>query len=255
MTFSLKSLLAGTVVGAITGFAAFAVFDAYLGDARYIGGMRGFVLVAGIISMQAFSLVLPFIALANHFARLNAISAALIAAVLTGLFNWPVFGAQGARWIALCGLLAGVAGHAATRGMEALRSSRQLRITPAPVARLATPDARLPLWRAMSDLFLDTQTEDYMYRDIVQEIRASGLTLAEAESVFWNEVYPGLWLNLLSMTGVWGGFDPRWLRDCLKVKPMRKPRRRLFPWIASEMRGEWARVVAEYEKGAQHAAS
>ena len=94
---------------------------------------------------------------------------------------------------------------------------------------MTTPEARLPLWLAMSELFLDTETEDYMYCAIAREIRASGLTLAQAESVFWNEVYPGLWLNLVSMTGVWDGFDAEWLRGYLKVKPMRRPNRRLFP--------------------------
>lgn len=123
------------------------------------------------------------------------------------------------------------------------------------VASTATPETRLPLWRAMSELFLDTETEDFMYRDIALEIRASGLTMAEAESVFWNEVYPGLWLNLASMTGVWNGFDVEWLRDHLKVKPMRRPRQRFFPWIAGEMRNHWTRVVYEYQQGQEREVS
>lgn len=124
-----------------------------------------------------------------------------------------------------------------------------------PVTGTATPEMRLPLWRAMSELFLDTEIEDWMYRDIAREIRASGLTLAEAESVFWNEVYPGLWSNLASAAGVWNGFDAQWLRDYLKVRPMRRPRRRFFPGIASEMRAHWACVVREYQDGQERAAS
>lgn len=85
-------------------------------------------------------------------------------------------------------------------------------------------------------------------RQHAREIVASGLTLAEAEAVFWNEVYPALWTNLTCVAGVWDGFDAQWLQSTLKVQPMRKPRRRYFPYLSSEMREEWKKVEAAYKR-------
>lgn len=109
-----------------------------------------------------------------------------------------------------------------------------------------TPASRLPLWLAMSDLFLDTETQPYIYPHIAREIIAAGLSLADAEAVFWNEVYPALWTNLLSITGVWDGFDPDWLQRTLRVSLRRKPRKRWCPMVASKMRLEWGQVEAAY---------
>jgi hypothetical protein len=112
---------------------------------------------------------------------------------------------------------------------------------------LATPESRLPLWLAMSDLFLDTEIQAYTRDAIAREIDASGLSLAEAEAVYWNEVYPALWVNLTSVAGVWDGFDAQWLLRTLKVSSASKPRRRWLPIIAKEMREEWARVIAAHQ--------
>ena len=40
---------------------------------------------------------------------------------------------------------------------------------------------------------------------VAREIRASGLSLAEAESVLWNEAFPVLPQDLLDLAGVWAG--------------------------------------------------
>ena len=48
---------------------------------------------------------------------------------------------------------------------------------------VATPQQRLPLWRAFSEFFLDTELDAVSFEYVAREIRASGLSLAEAESV------------------------------------------------------------------------
>ena len=69
---------------------------------------------------------------------------------------------------------------------------------------VATPQQRLPLWRAFSEFFLDTERDAVSFEYVAREIRASGLSLPEAESVLWNEVFPALAQNLLDLAGVLG---------------------------------------------------
>ena len=77
-------------------------------------------------------------------------------------------------------------------------------------------EARRPVWQALSDLFLDTDTSlahNWRVRKLVQ----SPYALAELEAILVDEVYPVCRSNLLSIAGEWSGFDPEWLeRKILK---------------------------------------
>lgn len=66
---------------------------------------------------------------------------------------------------------------------------------------------RLPVWRALSELFLDTDLRDADYDGIAAAIAESGLEVPEVEAILWNEVLPALGPNLQSPAGIWSGFD------------------------------------------------
>ena len=72
-------------------------------------------------------------------------------------------------------------------------------------------DARLPVWTALSDLFLDTELDPRDYRHISGVIVESGYAAGEIERILWLEVFPALADNLRSVAGEWAGFDGDWL--------------------------------------------
>lgn len=74
-------------------------------------------------------------------------------------------------------------------------------------------EARLPVWRALSNLFLDTELQSDDYRFIAESLRESGFPLAQIEEILWNEVFPALADNLRIITGEWSGFSEDWLRE------------------------------------------
>jgi len=81
----------------------------------------------------------------------------------------------------------------------------------------STPEGRIKLWSALSDLFLDTEISDYTYQYIARVIREDGYTSEEAERVLWYEVYPVLEANLRSVAGVWAGWPDEWLVANIKA--------------------------------------
>ena len=72
-------------------------------------------------------------------------------------------------------------------------------------------EERLKLWRAFSELFLDTEIDDATYKYIARTITESGLSIERAENILWQEVYPVLESNLRSVAGVWDGWPDEWL--------------------------------------------
>ena len=67
--------------------------------------------------------------------------------------------------------------------------------------------ARLPLWVAMSDLFLDTEPGDQTYARIANVIGHSTFSPDEAETIFRQEVAPSFAANLINVAGEWQGWD------------------------------------------------
>lgn len=85
-------------------------------------------------------------------------------------------------------------------------------------------DHRRPVWEALSTLFLDTDTlllRDWRARQLV----ASPYSIAQLEHILIDEVYPVLRWNLLSVAGVWDGFDLPWLEQQI-LRRLRSPWRR-----------------------------
>lgn len=74
-------------------------------------------------------------------------------------------------------------------------------------------EKRLPIWKALSDLFLDTELRESDYRAIAEQIKASGYSNQEIEDILWHEVFPALADNLRIVAGEWAGFSEKWLQD------------------------------------------
>jgi hypothetical protein len=72
-----------------------------------------------------------------------------------------------------------------------------LELTPEEVAR------RKPLWCAMAELYLDTETQPYTLRSIVRVIREAGYTDEEAYKIFRDDVTPVFGGNAMQVAGEW----------------------------------------------------
>lgn len=70
---------------------------------------------------------------------------------------------------------------------------------------------RKQIWLALSTLYLDTELQSYDFENMAKIIEKSPYTLAEVKNINKYEVFPILQPNLLSVAGVWEGFDEKWL--------------------------------------------
>ena len=83
-------------------------------------------------------------------------------------------------------------------------------MAPVPAAEVDLA-ARAPVWEALSDLFLDTDiTLSRQWR--ASQLAASSYSLEQLEFILLHEVLPVCKYNLLSVAGVWDGFDQEWLK-------------------------------------------
>ena len=117
---------------------------------------------------------------------------------------------------------------------------------------------RQPIWEALSTLYLDQDLQEDDYQRIILQIWNKGFTLTELKEIDLYEVFPTLYRNLLSSTGVWNGFKQAWLYDeCRKnherrrdagfrmvtsIKNMTWPWMRKKPWVEIEKR--WPETLA-----------
>lgn len=105
---------------------------------------------------------------------------------------------------------------------------------------------RLPLWTALSDLFLDTDVMSSVPH-IARTIVSGGWRLAEAEEVLRWEVRPAFYRNLLSIAGEWAGWPEDVVRDAvLKARDRRMTR--IAIGQDRFMPEEWSAVIAEVER-------
>lgn len=95
---------------------------------------------------------------------------------------------------------------------------------------------RRPVWLALSELFLDTDV-DASLPSLAHCLAGSAYSEAELERILREEVQPLLQWNLLSVAGVWDGFDPEWLEQSILARRHRLRLPFLFP------REEWRRLA------------
>ena len=109
--------------------------------------------------------------------------------------------------------------------------------TPPPYADADRP-ARLPVWEALSELWLDTEMTDSAAHWVVRTVLASPYSVDEAEAIHWHEVAPAVYFNALVIPGgVWTGFDLAELAaDCerqARRRPWWRPgQTRVLRWLA-----------------------
>lgn len=77
---------------------------------------------------------------------------------------------------------------------------------------------RKPIWIALSNLYLDTELQDADYEDMVSKFIKSPYSLNEIKQINKHEVFPVLKANLVSVAGVWEGFDEAWLINKIENK-------------------------------------
>lgn len=106
-------------------------------------------------------------------------------------------------------------------------------------------EQRLKIWRALSDLFLDTEIDDVTFKCIARVISESELSLSEAEDALWYEVYPVLESNLRCVAGVWEGWSDSWLLQNLPA-PVRPNTIHGDASIIKEIKRCWLKVVEFY---------
>ena len=107
---------------------------------------------------------------------------------------------------------------------------------------------RRPLWVALSELFLDQETDEYTLRHIARIVAASGYSDQEVRDIYWHEVAPLLAGNMLVVAGVWDGFDKDWLCAQAARNAARRPRFSLSRWIVRRaITEELKRVLAAAE--------
>ena len=112
-----------------------------------------------------------------------------------------------------------------------------------------TLKTREPLWIALSDLFLDTELQEYNHLYIAKAMKESGYSLAEIEGILLLEVFPVCIANLRSVAGEWAGFDENVL--CETIIAAKRPNR-FRRWMNrrsfSLIKNDWQKVVAAYKQ-------
>lgn len=82
---------------------------------------------------------------------------------------------------------------------------------PVPAAH-ADLGARVPVWEALSELFLDTDTSLSRRRRATQ-LAASPYSIEQLEYILVEEVYPVCKYNLWAAAGDWEAINPDWLKS------------------------------------------
>ncbi|WP_131655680.1 DUF7079 family protein [Methylocucumis oryzae] len=83
--------------------------------------------------------------------------------------------------------------------------------------------AREPVWEALSELFLDTDTA--LSRCCrAEQLAMSPYSIAQLEIILVEEVYPVCKHNLCSVAGEWAGFNQEWLKTKILGRLSSAPR-------------------------------
>lgn len=107
---------------------------------------------------------------------------------------------------------------------------------------------RLPVWRALAQLFLDTELAPQDYQGIADDLKASPYSTTELRAILENEVAPALQSNLLSVAGEWAGWQDEFLIEEISRVIKRSRRFNFGLWLSkifsrSYVRGEWEKIA------------
>ena len=106
-------------------------------------------------------------------------------------------------------------------------------------------ERRLPVWHALSELYLDTELQPSDYQDIAGRLRRSGYSPEALRQILEDEVAPAFAFNLLDVAGEWASWTEDEVRRIVVrsagAQPlMRWLRRRMF---RRHLEAEWVKLA------------
>jgi len=110
-------------------------------------------------------------------------------------------------------------------------------------------ERRLKIWRALSELFLDTEINDVNFDYIAKTVVETGYTREEMHTILWSEVYPVLKNNLRSVAGVWSGWSDDWLLENIRVSSGKPSGIYGLSRLSREIKRCWAEVASRLPVG------
>lgn len=111
------------------------------------------------------------------------------------------------------------------------------------VAHAADDAARIPVWIALSGLYLDTEV-GHFHDVIAATLAVSPFDLDELHAMLMHDVHPVLFTNLMAPAGVWDAFDEAWLVERIRARGGRR-RRGIAQWFRSDIDAQWAVIAAK----------
>ncbi|HEX6041835.1 DUF7079 family protein [Longimicrobium sp.] len=111
--------------------------------------------------------------------------------------------------------------------------------------------ARLPVWDAIADLYLDNVVDARVIDSIARTLAASPFSVDELEAIYRYEVAPVVHGNLKTTAGEWAGWGHEWLREHMVPHVARSGRfsrwwadtRPGRWWMTADTRDDWQRVM------------
>lgn len=76
-------------------------------------------------------------------------------------------------------------------------------------------ETRKKLWLALSELYLDTEISESTLYSIIKTAKKGNVSFETLNKINKEEVFPALFKNGLSATGVWTGFEESWLIETI----------------------------------------
>lgn len=110
-------------------------------------------------------------------------------------------------------------------------------------------ERRLKIWRALSDLFLDTEIDDVTFDYVARTVIETEYTPEEMYMILWGEVYPVLESNLRSVTGVWSGWSDEWLLEHIKLSDGKPTAIHGSSIIIGDIKHCWAAIASRLPVG------
>ena len=98
---------------------------------------------------------------------------------------------------------------------------------------------RMPVWNALSELFLDDELSSGDLERIAAALAGTAYTEEQLLGILRHEVYPACSLNLVCVAGAWGTWGDDWIRERIAPRYDRRPRFYLPAFNWSGIRDHW----------------
>ncbi len=92
-------------------------------------------------------------------------------------------------------------------------------------------ERRLPVWHALSDLFLDTELRPEDYTRIAASLSASSFKQMEIRTILEKEVAPAFVFNLVDVAGEWSAWSALQVRDIVLLSLRSRTGPSSLPWL------------------------